>query len=979
MTSRIVCLITLLATLPGIASATSAAAPPAEVRAQSTEAPVRYAARCLRAELDDLRIRLDVTISVDSALRAPDGSPAGPQSYRVTRPVTYSAAVVGSDPVGAMYGCFELIERVRSGGELAQPVFGKPSFLHRQHRFRLPYLPATFPVTKPDAEPFWFADEGFWTKYLDTLARDRYNELSIWHRCPFQYLVDLPQYPEASAFAPGEFPKYRAMWSMVFRLAKERGIDVYLGNWNIEVPLAFAKAHGVPAKNSRTPVVAEYTRQSVAALLRTYPDLTGFGTCPGEAMVGLTNREKEQWIWDNIVGGIVASGRKNVPLQHRSWGLGDDYQALEEIVAKRYPGPLFVDMKYNGENMYASTKPHFFDPGWLAKSNHFTVLWHLRNDCIALYPWWNPDFAEALFANAAQGNVNGYLMGSEFESPGPGYPHIPAIEKPWAKYQFEDGGDRLALWGREGYAPAPERPGNWMAPDPDMPRDWMALNRQNPKRAAMAELEQATIDGSAILQAVQGLHFQYLGGWFPESCSGGGNGDEPLGNHYLDSYEFKSVVEWIFHHPVSDDVTSVAERVLKIAAERKRGTWCFPGPPDDEDPGWPEFGGRAHMCRDHAEAAARLAPDDVQVQQTALRLRCLATLGLYYDAKIWGAVELGQVMLVGDRSQRSRAVNDLLRARKHWLELIRLAESPNPTQPSLYRRYLPDVEADIKLARQAVPAPAYYASLKLFDREGHLAPGDLMRVHPIIRGSIPELSAPLNLNPRAGLDPDKYGAIVIGPDADGFDRLDDEVKQRLLRGLAEGQKVVIFDQGPDFRYDWAGGGLHARLRPKSDGPAVARPVGDHPLAQRLASLGVTFALPAGGSVLAPGGGWKALTEPPVIAVRQEERGEIIAVQAGLLGAQGHRRDRETALRELCDYASAGKKLLVIDEGGTATSRKLLRAGAETRSLCEGLSAKLSRHLGRTGRRGIIVLLALLACLAPWLVLRSRAPLLSPVS
>ncbi|MCX5908646.1 MAG: hypothetical protein NTY64_16075, partial [Deltaproteobacteria bacterium] len=184
------------------------------------------------------------------------------------------AAIVGSDPVGAMYGCFELAERVRFDWGLTKPVTGKPRFLHRQHRFRLPYLPATFPVTKPGEEPFWFADEAFWTKYLDALAWDRYNELSLWHRCPFQYLVDLPQYPEASAYGPDEFLKYRAMWRMIFRLAKERGIDVYLGNWNIEVPPAFASAHGVTVKDSRAPVVADYTRESVAALLRTYPEVT---------------------------------------------------------------------------------------------------------------------------------------------------------------------------------------------------------------------------------------------------------------------------------------------------------------------------------------------------------------------------------------------------------------------------------------------------------------------------------------------------------------------------------------------------------------------------------------------------------------------------------------------------------------------------------------------------------------------------------
>ena len=43
-------------------------------------------------------------------------------------------------------------------------------------------------------------------------------------------------------------------------------------------------------------IIKDYTRESVKAVIDTYPDLTGLGITLGEGMGGMTAEEREQWL-----------------------------------------------------------------------------------------------------------------------------------------------------------------------------------------------------------------------------------------------------------------------------------------------------------------------------------------------------------------------------------------------------------------------------------------------------------------------------------------------------------------------------------------------------------------------------------------------------------------------------------------------------------------------------------------------------------
>ncbi len=53
-----------------------------------------------------------------------------------------------------------------------------------------------------------------------------------------------------------------------------------------------------------------------------------------------------------------------------------------------YPGTVYLDIKYNGEHMYSSPRPHIVDTGWLSRERRpFRLVPHLRNDDLVYFRW----------------------------------------------------------------------------------------------------------------------------------------------------------------------------------------------------------------------------------------------------------------------------------------------------------------------------------------------------------------------------------------------------------------------------------------------------------------------------------------------------------------------------------------------------------------------------------------------------------------
>ena len=128
----------------------------------------------------------------------------GPQSFRIRREGENVIRVVGGDSLGAMYGGLELAEMIALGGGLDAVVekARKPYIFRRGLKFNIPFdgrAPSyddTGTAAQENIAVMW--EWEFWEAFLDTLARNRYNVLTLWTNHPYPGIVDLKKYPGVS-------------------------------------------------------------------------------------------------------------------------------------------------------------------------------------------------------------------------------------------------------------------------------------------------------------------------------------------------------------------------------------------------------------------------------------------------------------------------------------------------------------------------------------------------------------------------------------------------------------------------------------------------------------------------------------------------------------------------------------------------------------------------------------------------------------
>ena len=149
-----------------------------------------------------------------------------------------------------MYATLEIAEqlehRKKAAGRQRQTF--NPRLSVRAVKFNLPWSPyRTGEVMEQHYEVC--RDLGFWKAFLDEMALNRFNVLSLWNVHPFSYMVKPPNFPKANSFTDEEMKSWKEFWTSLFRMAKDRGIETFIVNWNIAVSPEFASAYGVMERN----------------------------------------------------------------------------------------------------------------------------------------------------------------------------------------------------------------------------------------------------------------------------------------------------------------------------------------------------------------------------------------------------------------------------------------------------------------------------------------------------------------------------------------------------------------------------------------------------------------------------------------------------------------------------------------------------------------------------------------------------------
>ncbi|MEW6071050.1 MAG: acetylxylan esterase [Planctomycetota bacterium] len=638
----------------------------------------------------------------DPGEASPDGRPLGPEGFAIAAGGAPGDLVVtGGDERGAMYGGLEIAAAVAAGRDpaaLAGQV-RRPFLAHRQFKLNLPLAGTGYLSGEALRDNAWFWDEAYWDDFLACLARSRYDVLSLWSAHPYPQMVRLAAYPEVQDLAPAELERNIRLFHSIFRKARAHGIDVYLVTWNVHLSPSFAAAHGIPVDGADSDLVRAYQRECVRAVLVEYPDLTGIGTCPGEAMPQ-DARGREEFIRDTYLEGIRASGRTDVVFLHRYWGA--EPRETEEVCAAASPVPVLLTIKFNGEHMVSSPEPHFFDRRWIDQSpRHYEVVWHLRNDDLFTLRWGDPDFVRVTVRAAGREGI-GFLTGSEIWIDGADTIHAPAARDHVAwRWDFDRLWLRYALWGRLGYDP--ETPdAAWI--------DAFAARFDAPDAPPIAPaLFAATRASSRLYPRLTSFHWNYMNGdWYPEGCVGNWVTGDAFGrgrNLRRRESIFHDVLEFVFDHPIDDGFVSIPELVaLRLAGQEPAA-----GRMD-------AFAVAAAMERDAAEAERELAPLAGrplagELLCTVLDLRTQIDLGRYYAGKIRGAAHLG-LHLAGFPGAQEAAIGALEEASAHWDAAAQVGDSHYREHevwlmgPFSWGCYRGEVARDVELARRARPDPA---------------------------------------------------------------------------------------------------------------------------------------------------------------------------------------------------------------------------------------------------------------------------------
>lgn len=383
-----------------------------------------------------------------------------------------SLMVSSLDDAGAMYAMLDIAEQLRAGkslSEIKNKVFN-PRLPVRAIKFNLPWSPyRTGKVMEQHYEVC--RDLNFWQAFLDEMAMNRFNVLSLWNVHPFSYMVKPTNFPKANSFNEKEMKSWKEFWTSLFQMAKDRGIETYIVNWNIAVSPEFAAAYGVHERNDTSALVKKYTREVVTQVINEYPDLSGIGITLADWMSNfrsensplpeMTAKDREDWIEETIVAGIKAANRE-VKFLHRSVLSSDPAEMRRVIDNAQLHDTTLVEVKFNWSHGHSTPKlalTHDAHSGkvdngyWNPMPANYRIEWMIRNEDFFILRWGQPDFIRKHIAENTQPYVNGYFVGSEGYIPAKDVSHVKNDHQTW-RYAFEKQWLFYKVWGRLLYDPA---------------------------------------------------------------------------------------------------------------------------------------------------------------------------------------------------------------------------------------------------------------------------------------------------------------------------------------------------------------------------------------------------------------------------------------------------------------------------------------------------------------------------------------------
>lgn len=413
-------------------------------------------------------------------LRGIDGS-LGAEAYALTvdgKEIT----VVGGDSSGLMYGGLELSEQIlaHKGIQGVKPASVTPYIKERGFKYQIPLdvrcpcQPSIGDSGVKNIANVW--DMEFWHEFLDDCARYRFNTLSLSNNDPFPSLVKVEKYPDIAlddVWAPtipydnsykgsledavreehwqeGNYTVIREMsidekiafWQEVMEYGEKRGVSFTLALGHFYLFGEHGK-YGITA-DAENPVTQDYYRESVKALIKTYPLLKGIEIGDGENM-GWNNSEdaalgRWQWLHDAYVPAINEALAET---PDREFSLTGRENAHPELFSD-LNCTLMRSGNYTSVHMYATSTPDASVKviNSLQENEEGLKLIFRNEDCFDMR-WGDYDFMREFVDNMPADKMTGYVTGSagycyerDYSSTDPELQGQLYIEKHWVNYML---------------------------------------------------------------------------------------------------------------------------------------------------------------------------------------------------------------------------------------------------------------------------------------------------------------------------------------------------------------------------------------------------------------------------------------------------------------------------------------------------------------------------------------------------------------
>ena len=595
------------------------------------------------------------------------------QAYalRTTKKPKTTYWVIGGDVNGAMYGGIQLSEHFSANGfKGTYNNEEKPFMLNRGMKLNMP-LDKNIPTyqgkwqstsTGKAIPHVW--DINFWKKLIDLQARNRYNVLSVWVHHPFPALVKLADYPKACLPSIEGFDGFSkalnheqrvAYWREVMTYAHDRGMKFYFFNWNVELDYAMNQYPELThdATNLKT---IDYMYKSMYALVKTYPELDGFGISGGDGMLrqpGFNNDNiiKTQWTWDAMGKAVKdyldANPSRKFELIHR--GLGTTPEILNEKYATLRTTPnakLTYSVKYAQAHMYSIPNPTWQNSALKGcKDLGFKTWLTVRNDDYFFINWGDPQFVRD-FMNGIpdnQSTVTGMYIGSDNYSPSRTYFYTnPALN---GQLEVERRWYMEMLWGRISYNPKISN---------DVFKNMLAKRFPT---VSSAKLFDAWTLASRPLPKVTELIMDKWSldvHWYPEGC----NSSTWFGTGFRTVYDFANL--------------STHKNAVKTSVAKGSNLCDIPTSATGNCDGKKTSYIVADEMQADAEKALALVADmkpngNVDLEMAINNIKQMAYLGLYYAHKVRGATFLCA-------NQTEKAKDEMGNAYCWWMAYTRSME-----------------------------------------------------------------------------------------------------------------------------------------------------------------------------------------------------------------------------------------------------------------------------------------------------------------